>query len=110
MLNIAINAGDSVDIDYALTNSDGSSMDLTGASAKWGISPDGTASSATLTKTVGDGISITDAASGALTVSIDAGEIPAGHHWYELEVVLSDASSHTMARGYLHATSTIYAS
>lgn len=103
-------AGDTLTMNYTLNNPDGSAMDLTAATIKWGAAlvTNGKFASASVEKTVGDGITVTNAVAGQISVDVDAGDITAaGLYYHELEVVVAGQSL-TMCKGTLHADAALY--
>lgn len=107
-------AGDTLTLKYTVTNSDDTAMNLTGASLKFAVAtvnPDGELGSALAEKTIGDGITVTDAPNGLCEVEIEDGDITAGGTYrHELEVTTSDSKSYTVAYGSIRAKQAIYTS
>lgn len=103
--NLRMTAGDSMALSYAILKKDGSVQSLVGATVQFSIWQQdryGVWLATLWLGEVGDGITITNAAGGLLTVSVPkATVILPGTHRYELEVALPDNSSHTYAAGGL---------
>lgn len=80
--------GDTLELDVTVTDSDGNPYSLLEADATWVLVRE-QGDTPRLTKTIGDGITITDAEAGELTVTIDSGETSdfLGDHYHELEIV-----------------------
>lgn len=96
--------GDALDINVSVENPDGTSKDLTSATAEWLLfeNESDLDADALLTKTTGGGgISITDAANGKLTVSIDTNDTSSlvGQKHHRLRVTDSDGDRVTVFTG-----------
>lgn len=85
-------AGDNKLIDVTVVDGDGVAVDITGATIKWVLAKTA-GDSALVTKTTGDGITITDAAAGKFRVTLVPADTEslAGVYYHEAEV--TDASS-----------------
>lgn len=102
-------AGDSHLIEFAVTEN-GVAADLTGATAlRWGCvkrRADGTfTGAAVVTKALGSGVEITDAAGGVIQVTLDpddTAELPAGAYYHELELTDAGGAVITLATGTLN--------
>ncbi len=104
--NFDLPAGDNAILEISVKNQDLSAMDLTGATLKWSSQRmDLPASRVDLT--VGDGITVVDAAAGRIDVQIPKATIMAlGLHRHEVEVILGD-DSQTPLQGIITVTQTI---
>lgn len=84
-------------------------IDLTGATITFSASRLKTASpitfsgTAAITKTVGDGITVTDAAAGEIQLTLDPADTAdlKGAYYYEIEVTLGSGQVHTTTTGTL---------
>lgn len=107
-------AGDSLVLRITVRDHLRQVVDLTDASARWGIARkqlNGAFETALITKTVGDGITITDAAAGVLSITLNEGDFTErGEFVHELEVVLASGISQTVASGRFVSAPAIYAS
>lgn len=72
--------GESFDIEVSVTDDAGDAFDLTGYTVTWRIGDE--------EKTEGDGVTITDAASGELTLSLSTSDtdVEEGEHRHELRI------------------------
>lgn len=94
-------AGDSLEITIDVDEPDGSVKDLTGASVAWGVARDPGDGTVLTGATTGVSVSITDAANGEVTVTVDAGVTDdlAGAYVHELEVTDVASDQDTVMRG-----------
>lgn len=98
--NFEWTSGDDLPFEIEVTDQNDVAEDLTGASITWAMARRPT-SSILLTKTVGSGITITDAVNGLFLVKLDAadGENFRGDYYHEAEVVFASGDKRTVARG-----------
>ena len=95
-----MHSGDTRVLELTITDEADAVVNLTGAAITWALSkrnasevlPKGTA---ILTKTVGSGITITDAANGRADVAIDPADTAdlKGEYYHEVQLVLTDTST-----------------
>jgi hypothetical protein len=80
-------SGDSLDLVVTVKNDDGDVVDISGADATWVLAPSEGRPSV-VEKTTGSGISLTDAANGEVTISIDPSdtENKEGLYYHELQI------------------------
>lgn len=106
-------AGDSLVIDVTVRDADAAPVDLTGATLQWGVAlvTRGVLGAAIVTKTTAGGIDVVSAASGTLTITLDAGDITeAGTYHHELEVTLASGLSYTPLSGSIRARAALFPS
>lgn len=102
--NATIHAGDTVDINVTVTNpATGDPKNLTGATVQWAMykAYKGTV---VLTKDTDDGVTITDAADGELTISLEAADtedVRPDIYAHEVEVTDSGGNVSTVTTGYI---------
>jgi hypothetical protein len=100
-------SGDSLDIGVTALDADGAALDITGATITYAISPaDEPGGTAVVTKSTADGITITDAAAGTFTITIDAGDTAAletADYHHEVQVTTADSKVYTILRGKISA-------
>jgi hypothetical protein len=105
-------AGDTKTIVFNVKDSGGAALDLTGATIRWGLcayaASGAIAEAALLTKSVGSGITVTDAAGGVCQVALSAANTTAtprmsGRYYHELEVTSGGVVS-TVHRGLIEIT------
>ena len=105
-------AGDSLDIDFTVLTASGSVQNLTDCTAKWGVAKRISTMQfgpVLVTKTIGTGITVTNAALGTLKVSVSKGELTAvGDLIHELEVTLPSGASTTVASGILKSRAAVF--
>ena len=96
--NYTMFSGDSKVITVTVTDADGAAVNLTGATISYVIFDDG---SATITKTVGSGITVTDAAAGTFTITLAASDTAslAGAYYHECQVTDSSGNISTIFTG-----------
>lgn len=105
-LMLETKAGDSLTFDIAVTNSDGSVTDLTGAAIEWKVAPV-LAAGATVygdpvvSLSLASGISVPS--SGVIRIAAGAGAIPAGRWVHECKVTFAGGTRETVAHGALIA-------
>jgi hypothetical protein len=99
---ITIISGDTVELNFTVTNRDGTPKDLTGGNVAitWAMSAS-RGSAVLLTKTLGAGVTIPDPLAGSVKVTIDAGDTDAfaGDYFHELEVTDEALAVSTAAWG-----------
>lgn len=89
------------DFNVIVKNDAGTAIDLTGFSISFVVSPHVNAT-ALVTKTVGNGIAITDAAAGKFTVSLsDADTDLRGRYYYECKATDPDNNDTTILTGHI---------
>lgn len=78
-------AGDTLILEITAKDSDGSALDLSGLTLKWSLARTNT-STALLTKTVGSGITVTDAALGKFKVELTPSDTDkfSGEYYHEV--------------------------
>lgn len=111
MSNITLTRGDSRTLSITVLDSDGSAADLTGASIWWTAKRDinDADADAIISKTVGSGITVTNAAGGLATVTIapddwtDA-EDSDKHYVWDLQVKSDTGTVTTVASGRIIIT------
>lgn len=105
MANLRMTAGDTFTQDFAVQKKDGTPQSLVGATVKFAVGTqrkDGTIDAVLWIGVAGDGITITNASGGLLTVQAPKNTIKTvGVHRFELEVALPDSTSRTHAAGGL---------
>ena len=88
----------------------GDAVDLTGLlAAQWEVSDYDTLNTSVLTKTLGAGITVNDAAAGRLLVVIDFGDtnaFSAQHYYHEMQCRFADGTRRTIMTGDFHAIGT----
>lgn len=100
--NLIAFSGDTAVYKFTVTDNADAIVDLTGISATWILSKR-VDSPILLTKTIGSGIVVTDAAGGLLevtTIPADTEDLQGLHYW-ELEIVDSGGQKVTVANGTL---------
>lgn len=96
-------SGDTQKLKYTIDDADAAPArkDLTGATITWGLAKlQGKAPF--LTKTIGSGITVTDAANGELDVDLDpadTADVRGGDYYHELEIIDSLGNKATSAYG-----------
>lgn len=103
-----MHAGDTYRVNFVIQTEAGEPQDLEGCTLTWQlVRPDG---STALTKTVSNGITVTNEALGQILLTISKGDIPvSGLYNYELECILPSGESYTQAHGALNVLSAIRA-
>lgn len=102
--NATIYAGDDVDINVAVTDpATGDPKNLTGATVQWAMFKEykGTV---VVTKDTDDGVTITDAANGELTISLDAADtedVRPDIYAHEVEVTDGSGNVSTVTTGHI---------
>ena len=93
-------SGDDKTVRFTVTDQDGVAQDLTGASATWAFSRRARRA-AIATKTVGSGITISDAANGIVDVTVARADTETieGDFYHELEIVDGGGTKSTAAYG-----------
>ena len=94
--------GDTKRLSVAVKDPDGNAVSLVGAqSIKWWVARKVTSTTRLLQKTVGTGITVTNAAGGLLTIAIDPADTVSvsGDYYHELEVIDSAGDIGTVLRG-----------
>jgi hypothetical protein len=104
-------AGDSLELTFDVDQPDGTAKDLTGATVSWAV-----ASRPGDTPALDDGdagvtLTISDAANGEVTVTVDAGATSdlSGLYYHELEVEDASGAVDTVARGEFTVTPDVIA-
>ena len=87
---IQISSGDSRDIVYTIVDENDAVVDLTDGAISWKILINGT-STAIVTKSVGSGVTLTDASNGVATVVLDPEDTTALQGTYALSGVFTDS-------------------
>ena len=112
--NFSLHAGDDVDpITVAVKDTADNVINLTGAAIVWGVATrpvnDFDGMPRKITKTVGAGITITDAAGGIFKIDIDSADTLAlfGSYWHQARINLAGAKS-TVLTGTLTVERTIF--
>lgn len=94
--------GDTVSVDFAVTDSAGVALDLTGATVKWQLAAR-PGSAALVTKQTSSGITVTNAAGGLFTVAIassDTTSLSRGRYYHEAQVTDAAGNISTVAVGH----------
>ncbi len=89
--NFEINSGDTLNAVISVINDAGAAVNITGYSARWKMSPR-IGASASSSKTVGSGITLTTPTSGILTISLTSADTANRCGAYVHELVLTDGS------------------
>jgi len=101
--NFEIYKGDDLTLQVTVKNADGTAKDLTGATIKWQLSTGVNATPPLLSKAVGTGITITNAAGGVFEIAIaqsDTASMPAKDTYYhEAEVTDGAGKKSTVLTG-----------
>lgn len=100
--NFEMHQGDTKRLRISIKDPSGTAVSLIGAqSIKWWVAKRVTSTTRFLEKTVGDGITVDDAAGGLLTISLDPEETEdvSGDYYHELEVIDSAGDIGTVLRG-----------
>lgn len=97
--------GDSVALDFAITDQDGAVVDLDGATIRWQMARSVYAAPM-VEKAVGDGITVTDATGGLFTVTLDPADTATitGSFYFEVEIVDSFGNVSTPRTGEIAIT------
>ena len=102
--NVTMVAGDTAELSFSVYEEDGlTAQDLSGASIAWQMRRAGS-STALVSKTTGDGITVTDAEAGKLTVSLDpedTEDLAAGRYAHGAVVTDSDDNVSTISLGFM---------
>lgn len=95
-------AGDSMTVNFTVQQSSRQAQNLTGCAIRWAVSREKCLESPVVTKTIGAGITILNAAQGLCQAKIQKGELrDPGRYRHELEVTLPNGESYTYATGPL---------
>lgn len=102
-------AGDTIRLAFAVTTDGTTPKNLTGAAVSWAFSPLNAATgsaggAAIVTKTVGSGITLTDATGGLLLVKLepaDTASVAGGDYYHELQITDAASDKLTAAFGVL---------
>lgn len=99
-------------VDFEVKDGDGSVVNLTGATIQWRlVTPTGTTA---MTRSVGDGLTVTNATSGFCNLSVTpahqttASIAEEGNYSYEFRVTTSGGTVSTNARGALTVLPTVF--
>jgi len=94
-------AGDTLVVNFTVQQPTRQAQDLTDCTIRWAVARD-RCSGPVLTKTVGSGITVLNAAQGRCQAKISKGELTEpGQYLHELEVTLPNGDSYTYATGPL---------
>lgn len=99
--NFTMHSGDDKTLQFTVKDQDGVVVDITGASITWAFAAR-VGATAIASKTVGSGITITDAAAGVFQVTIDAADtasLTGGVLYHEAQLVDSGGVKSTIAYG-----------
>lgn len=100
-------SGDTATITVTVDDGAGGVVDLTGATVTFAMSKDKPGSrfnaTAKITKTVGDGVTLTDPTNGVMTVALDAADTDdlSGRYHYEIEVTDTSSNVATVTTGII---------
>ena len=106
IFNFELSAGDNALLEITVYNADGTLMDLTNVTLKWSsqYQADGTTR---VDRTIGTGITLTDATNGRANIAIAKGSITkTGQHAHELEAI-SGSNSQTVLEGIINVVPTL---
>lgn len=94
--------GDTVALDFSIVDAAGDAVDLTGATVRWQMSRSVQAT-AILSKSVGSGITVTNAAGGLFTVDLAPADTVdlAGTFYYEAEIIDASDNVSTVRTGQI---------
>lgn len=103
MADITMFAGDTKTLQVTVKDENGDAVDLTGASIRWQASRSVNKRPADLEKSVGDGITITDATAGRFDVTLDSADTEdlRGDFYHEAEVIDASGNVSTVFTGTL---------
>jgi hypothetical protein len=92
--------GDDLEIDVSVTE-DGSAKDITGAEITWVLAESQGGAAKIEKSTSGGGVTITDAANGKFTITVEGSDTKdlAGHHYHEAEVTDNVGQTSTVLTG-----------
>jgi hypothetical protein len=90
--NFSMTAGDSKNVVITVSNDEGIALNLTGASVKWALKKRVTSTENELYKTNTDGITITDAANGVITIKLVPVDTTTLNGTYHHECEVTDAN------------------
>lgn len=95
-------AGDTLIVNFTVQQANRTPQDLTNCAVRWAVASADLLSVPVLTKTEGNGVTITSAALGQCQAKIDAGDLTTpGLYRHELEVELQNGDTYTVAVGNL---------
>lgn len=99
--NIAMVQGDNKVLSITVTDAAGAAVDLTDATIRWHMSKSVNKRPAALEKATGSGITITDAANGVFTVTLDSADTESlrGLFYHEVEVIDGSGNVSTVTKG-----------
>jgi hypothetical protein len=105
-------AGDTLTINVEITTPAGGPQDLAGANLRWDLAPQPSAGepspASLLSKSIGAGITVTDAAGGKARIVVGKGEIATpATYVHQLELTLATGESYTVMRGRVTASAAI---
>ena len=88
MAKFTMTAGDSKVLEVTVVDGDGRPVDITGNDIRWQLARFATDDTPLISKSVGDGIAITDGPSGRFDVTLDPEDTAelSGSYYYEAEV------------------------
>jgi hypothetical protein len=87
--NFSMYQGDDFTLTVTVKDAAGAAKNLTGATIKWALHTTNKAAVPKLSKAIGTGIAVTDAAGGVFTVTIaraDTAALKAGAYYHEVEI------------------------
>jgi hypothetical protein len=95
--DMTIFAGNDVDIIVTVTDADGTAVNITGVTMTYVLGTEVGAAAATVTKTVGGGITLTTPASGIATINLDPDDTTSleGTYYHELEITSAASEVNT---------------
>jgi hypothetical protein len=112
--DLAFHLGENWIVDFEVNDGDGENIDITGATLQWRLaSPDGTH---TMTRTAGDGLTITSGATGLCTLSVTASHQSSAavqartNYQWEFRVTTSGGTISVQALGALYVHPSLLAS
>lgn len=102
-INFEVVQGDSVNIDFTYTDENGSPINLTGYSVIFAVRDEPGGKVLCSTSTIGDGVTVTNAALGKFTVVITGAKtkkftLPKAH--YQCQVYTNDSNKKTILSGW----------
>lgn len=103
-------AGDTHTAEFTCEEPDGSAVDLTGCTIRWGYALRATPNTPVATHTTDTIIRVIDATDGILAVFLSTAGIPAGNYVHELEVNKPTGETYTYARGLMTILQPLYPS
>ena len=96
--------GDTFEAEVSVKNKVGAAVSLSGAAVSWKVAESRDAAAPILTKTIGEGIAITDETGGKLTLTLTAAETAAlepGEYFHALRISFADGRVKTVLAEYL---------